>query len=53
MGAGLTALGHRREAAKLRRFADLEEGPIKRVLAEIAELHDRIADRLDALNKGQ
>ena len=53
MRAGTIALDHRREAAKLRRLAELEEGPIKRVLGEIAELHDRIADRLDALNKGQ
>jgi hypothetical protein len=53
MRAGLTALDHRRDAAKLRRLAELEEEPIKRLLGKIAELHDRIADRLDALNKGQ
>jgi hypothetical protein len=53
MEAGPSALVHRKEAMKFRRLAESEEGPVKRVLEEIARLHDLIADRLDALNRGQ
>jgi hypothetical protein len=53
MEAGPNALDHRKEATKFRRLAELEEGPIKRVLEEIARLHDLIADRLDAPNRDQ
>jgi hypothetical protein len=54
MEAEPSDLDHRREATKFRRLAELEEeGPIRRALLEIAELHDRIADRLGAHNRGR